>query len=84
MSDSTYVSDLHDINQKRQQTFAVWKKIKNAGAEFNSQTDYAAIDEFLKNQYGIQIYLDPEFGGIMPNFDIVDEQKFLIFNLKYS
>jgi hypothetical protein len=44
----------------------------------------ATIDEFLIDQHGIQIYLDPDFGEIMPNFDIVDEQKFLIFNLKYS
>lgn len=41
------------------------------------------FDHFIEKNYGIKLYLDKD-GGLMAYYDIVDEQQYLIFKLKYA
>jgi hypothetical protein len=69
----------------RKKTYNFWKTLRTANK------DYLALDlcgdgtfgEFILHNYGIQLYFD-DGGAIKAHFDIVDEQKHLLFVLKYS
>ena len=60
-----------------------WKLLHKAQLEYGAAGgDKADFQFWLTEHYGIRIYYDID--GILPNHDIVDEQKFLLFNLKYA
>jgi hypothetical protein len=84
-----FVDGLLDECQKsldeRTKTYDFWKTLRKANK------DYLALDvngegtfrEFLLHNYGIQLYFDDN-GNITAHFDIVDEQKHLMFVLTYA
>jgi hypothetical protein len=60
-----------------------WELLRKAQLEYgDSGGDKADFQFWLTEHYGIRIYYD--YDGILPNHDIVDEQKFLLFKLKYA
>jgi hypothetical protein len=60
-----------------------WELLRKAQLEYGGGGgDKADFQFWLTEHYGIRIYYD--YDGILPNHDIVDEQKFLLFKLKYA
>ncbi len=66
-----------------------WRTLQQAKAEFdntriaNGQAwELGAFADWLENTYGVQ--LEKEEGMIGPKFHIVDEQKYLIYRLKFE
>ena len=60
-----------------------WDMLRKAQLEYGAAGgDKADFQFWLTEHYGIRIYYDYE--GILPNHDIVDEKKFLLFKLKYA
>ena len=59
-----------------------WEMLRKAQIEYNATGgDKANFQFWLTEHYGLQIYYD--YDGILPNHDIVDEKKYLLFQLKY-
>lgn len=68
-----------------------WLMTRKAKAEYildhaRPQDDPNAIDNgfyyYLQHTYGIKLHL--ENGHIKPDYEIIDEQAYLVFVLKYS
>lgn len=60
-----------------------WDWLRKAQLEYNTTGgDKADFQFWLTDNYGLKIYYD--YDGILPNHDIVDEQKYLLFKLKYA
>jgi hypothetical protein len=60
-----------------------WDLLRKAQLEYNTTGGNKADFQFWLNEhYGLQIYYD--YDGILPNHDIVDEQKYLLFKLKFA
>ena len=60
-----------------------WDWLRKAQLEYNTTGgDKADFQFWLTEHYGLRIYYD--YDGILPNHDIVDEQKYLLFKLKYA
>lgn len=60
-----------------------WDMLQKAEIDYRSTGgDKANFQFWLTENYGLQIYYD--YDGILPNHDIVDEQKYLLFKLKYA
>ena len=76
------IDELNQLRDNRDRTYNFWRLLKKA--------DYLQIDvngdgtfrEFLEANYGVKLYVD-DAGQYLSNFDIVDEQKHLMFELKY-
>ena len=70
---------------KRLARWDFWKVLIKLKNEFSLTTDYTvdAFLEWLEQTQGIELLLDSMSGGITDDYRIVDEQKFLIFTLKY-
>jgi len=69
-----------------------WQKLKLARSEYAKNTKIVAPtfeDEangfyyFMQHEFGIKVMLD-EQGNITNNFEIIDEHKYLLFELKYT
>ena len=59
-----------------------WEMLQKAEIDYRvTGGDKAKFQFWLTEHYGLQIYYD--YDGILPNHDIVDEQKYLLFQLKY-
>lgn len=59
-----------------------WEILQRAELDYRATGgDKAKFQFWLTEHYGLQIYYD--YDGILPNHDIVDEQKYLLFQLKY-
>ena len=76
------------VNQQlddRLKTYSFWKSLKKANS------DYLKIDvagdgtfvEFMKYNYGVQLYTDT-MGNYTSKFDVIDEHQYLMFMLKYA
>jgi len=61
-----------------------WTALKNARHDFNDKGGHQhdGFMEHMRDTYGIQLYFDDE-GNIKRDYTIVDEQKYLVFKLKY-
>lgn len=60
-----------------------WEMLRKAQSEYSALGgDKADFQFWITEHYGIRIYYD--YDGILPNHDIVDEQKYLLFKLKYA
>lgn len=60
-----------------------WDLLRKAQLEFNTISgDKASFQVWLNETYGLQIHYD--YDGILPNHEIVDEQKYLLFKLKFA
>lgn len=60
-----------------------WEMLRKAEIDYRvTGGDKAEFQFWLTEHYGLQIYYD--YDGILPNHDIVDEQKYLLFKLKYA
>ena len=61
-----------------------WAGIAKCQEEYKETKGEPSDFQFwLTEHYGIRLYYDQDI-GILPNYDIVDEDKYLIFKLKYS
>jgi len=62
----------------------IWQKIAGAKKEFDQLDSYNKdFSEWIKDTYGINLKFD-EHGMVRLDSSIVDEQKYLIFLLKYG
>jgi hypothetical protein len=70
---------------KRLARWDFWKVLIKVKDEFSLTTDYTvdAFLEWLEQTQGIELLLDSTSGGITDDYRIVDEQKYLVFTLKY-
>ena len=70
---------------KRLARWDFWKVLIKLKNEFSLTTDYTvdAFLEWLEQTQGIELLLDSTSGGITDDYRIVDEQKYLVFTLKY-
>ena len=60
-----------------------WELLRKAELDYRATGgDKANFQFWLTEHYGLRIYYD--YDGILPNHDIVDEQKYLLFKLKYA
>lgn len=60
-----------------------WERLRKAQLDYSTTgRDKADFQFWLEEHYGLKIYYD--YDGILPNHDIVDEQKYLLFKLKYA
>jgi len=62
-----------------------WSALKKTREEYDATRDSNKADgfvEYMRDTYGVQLYFNNE-GNIEQKFDIVDEQKYLFFRLKY-
>jgi hypothetical protein len=61
-----------------------WASIAKCQEEYKETGgDPVDFQFWLTERYGIKIYYDVDI-GILPNYDIVDEKKYLFFKMKYS
>ena len=59
-----------------------WAMLQRAEAEYTANVGKRSNFQFwLTEHYGIKIYYD--YDGILPTYDVVDEQKYFLFKLKY-
>lgn len=75
--------DLH----RRLGRWQFWDTIVKLKKEYDSSTtlfDADAFLDWLENKYGMRVFRENIGNGITDDYEIVDEQKFLIFMLKYS
>ena len=81
-------NDLYSSKQARLDTVGGkdldwWYYLQRAQLDYKATSgDKVNFQFWLAEHYGIQIYYDLD--GILPNYDILDEQKYLLFKLKYA
>jgi hypothetical protein len=68
------------LDKHRRQRRAYFESLRSARLGCSDFDDFIP---WLEQSYGIQVNLD-SFGMITDSYDIVDEQKYLIFLLKYG
>jgi hypothetical protein len=81
----SYDADITSYYAERRKTYDFWRTLRKANADYlklDTMGD-GTFGEFILYNYGIQLYFD-DAGNIKAHFDIVDEQKHLIFVLKYA
>ena len=89
-------SDDDPAIDKRLARWDFWKVLIKLKDEFSLTTDFTVdefslttdftVDAFLEwfeQTQGIELLLDSTSGGITDDYRIVDEQKYLVFTLKY-
>ena len=60
-----------------------WELLRRAELDYRATGgDKANFQFWITEHYGIRIYYDTD--GILPNHDIVNEEKYLFFRLKYA
>ena len=70
--------------EDRSRRWDYWNKLKRAKEEFlieSPDSDY--FGNWLVEKYGIKLHYDSD-GNITDDMSILDEQKFLLFQLKYT
>jgi hypothetical protein len=69
----------------RMKTYDFWKTLRKANVDYLNLdvNGEGTFGEFILYNYGIQLFYDND-GAIKAHFDVVDEQKHLLFVLKYS
>jgi len=45
---------------------------------------FLTFNDFIREWYGVKMQLDTGDGGISLDYEVVDEQKYLVFMLKFS
>jgi hypothetical protein len=76
---------LGNVNDDRIKKYDFWKALKKANDDYLSIDIYGdgTFSEFVLYNYGIQLHFNSD-GQIIANVDVVDEQKHLLFVLKYT
>jgi hypothetical protein len=62
-----------------------WPRLFKARQEFDEiykDVNINTFDDWLDNTYGVRLILD-NAGDITDQYKVTDQQKFLLFNLKY-
>jgi hypothetical protein len=60
-----------------------WEMLQKAQIDFlGVGAPHAEFHSWLVEHYGVQIHYDSD--GILPTYDVVDEDKHLLFRLKYA
>ena len=60
-----------------------WELLQRAELDYRATGLPKADFQFwLTDNWGLKIYYD--YDGILPNHDVVDEKKYLLFKLKYA
>jgi hypothetical protein len=72
LGDSSYLSKIYKVRNEY-----IDKLNQQHHVTFSNKAFY----DWVANTYGIQMIVDED--GITGKYEIVDEQKFLLFNLKY-
>lgn len=81
-----YSPDDYNLH-KRLGRWPFWETLVNVKREHDNGNTLSDADSFLnwlENKYGIKVFREKLSNGITDDYEIVDEQKFLIFLLKYS
>jgi hypothetical protein len=45
---------------------------------------FLTFNDFMREWYGVKMQLDTGDGGIALDYEVVDEQKYLVFMLKFG
>ena len=45
---------------------------------------FLTFNDFMREWYGVKMVMDTGDGGISLDYEVVDEQKYLVFMLKFS
>jgi hypothetical protein len=60
-----------------------WELLQRAELDYRATgLPKAEFQFWLTDNWGLKIYYD--YDGILPNHDVVDEKKYLLFKLKYA
>ena len=75
--------------------FEYWRRLKRANEDFrarhtprmvNGYTDFLAekraFSQWMLNQWGLEVVVEQD--GYSPYYTVKDEQKYLLFQLKYA
>lgn len=71
--------------KKRQARWDFWNVLKKLRKEYTEDGTNFDADEFIawvEDKYGLKLILN--FTGITDDYTITDEQKYIIFRLKYD
>ena len=88
--DTTWIQDAEEIAKfRRQKRDQYWRSLGKARDEYNSLVDGTEYNDgapgfyyFMQANYGLQPeILDGKFG---PEYNVVDEKKYLLFLMKYG
>jgi hypothetical protein len=79
----------------RQQKYQYWRMLRAANEDFrvqhvprvvNGYTDFLAekraFEQWMLAQWGLEVVVDQD--GYSPYYRVVDQQKYLLFELKYA
>ena len=77
--------EMAKARDQRDKTYDFWKTLRKVNNEYQNLDvmGEGTFREYLEYHYGVRIYLN-EAGQIQANYDVVDEQLFLIFKLKHT
>lgn len=76
-----------DNLHRRLGRWGFWETLVNLKREYDTNgvlLDAESFLNWLEEKYGIRVFRENISNGITDDYEIVDEQKFLIFMLKYS
>lgn len=73
------------LKSSEKRTSLIAKQLKICKQEFFELEISAEVEfyEYLQHMYGIKLHLDP-LGNVLPDYNIIDERKFMMFKLKFS
>lgn len=79
----------------RRQKYKFWARLRRANEDFrvqhvprvvNGLSDFlaekAAFEQWMREHWGLDVVVEQD--GYSPYYTVVDEQKYLMFELKYS
>ena len=73
----------------KEKKYEYWTKLRNANVDYrkihssdNVRDEPMKFQQWMLDQWGLKIGLESQ--GYSPYFEIVDERKYLLFELKYS
>jgi hypothetical protein len=78
-----YDDDDADI-EKRKARWEFWETLKKLRKEFTENREFDADDfiDWIEEKYGFKLVLNDT--GITDDYAVTDEQKYLIFRLRYD
>jgi len=72
----------------KKKKYEYWMKLRNANADYRRQHQHDNIKEeqegfqqWMRDQWGLEVGLESQ--GYTPYFQVLDERKYLLFELKY-
>jgi hypothetical protein len=81
-SDQEALEAFHSDRKRRNDFWSILKKLRDEYQSENAQFDAYEFEEWITDKYGIQLnFVEGNIGG---DYQIVDEQKYIVYLLKFQ